>query len=1059
MAETNIKNLGFVQPNQLRNKPIKSDVIVGYNFGVVSGMAGPDSRYYTEYEAWKPIILELNKIQGNKFENPAFYQLGLSVSNEGYNNEKNKIYSYIKNNKENLPENLQNLTEETFFDRTKQVYRDIEESYIEAQFYAPGLLNGFQRLLGQAGAFIKHPLSIGFAGAPTFAGASLAKQVAGNALVGGLISIIDEPEIKDWMTELGEEYGIKEMTTNLAVNMAIGGFIPILGRSVSLSLNKTKRLYNILDKKNVLTPAQKSEIEEIIEDLEKIDDNPLKNSPDQSEVFPKAEHESRLIETENALNENKTPDISEFPSSPIKNNVIKDSSEISETISLNPNQINVEAKKFQFKESDELGVTDRLQGVKKWDNYQAGLVSVYKYSDGTFSIADGHQRLALAKRLMKEDPGQDIKLNAYVFDEADGWTIPQVRAIAAVKNIAEGSGEVLDAVKVLRVDPSRLDNLPPRSQLVIQAREIIKLSDDAYGSFVNGVIPANYAAVIGRLIEDKSLHADAVTILAKADPPNVFQAESIVRQVNNAGREEIEQISLFGDEIVSKSLYAERAKILDRTFKELKTDKKSFENLIKNADTLEQEGNVLVQDLNQRRANTDGQAIAILQAVANRKGPLSDKLNEAAKLASETGNYSTAVRGFVQDVRGSIKSGDFERISDGELGRIVDDPTPRSRSEIETESNVKDFDDPNGQGSVEQTTVLENNLFGEEVIPPPLADEFADLKILIKENAPKNLLQANPFVVKALRDVELTPSTTLKFESFTSENYINTRNFNIDGKTIVGVEEAIPLWQKNAKELAFVQTKTPIEEIGYNKNVTIILGPPASGKSTIANRLAINKKAAILDADEIKKTIPEYKNGVGVQAVHEESSELTTILQKTLIEEGADHVFPKIGNSVESIQRQINLYKENGYNVELILATVDSDEVYKRMINRFVETNRIIPPPFLESVGNNPKITYDKLKKKGEINGYAEIDNNGKNPIATETSKTDPTGNIYTDSGKGRQERIEEQPILDKLVKEEEINLDLEIPINENQTITLRQLSDEIKQEEEMIKRMEFCVR
>ena len=123
---------------------------------------------------------------------------------------------------------------------------------------------------------------------------------------------------------------------------------------------------------------------------------------------------TRLIETENALNENKTPDISEFPNSPIKNNVIKDSSEISETISLNPNQINVEAKKFQFKESDELGVTDRLQGVKKWDNYQAGLVSVYKYSDGTFSIADGHQRLALAKRLMKEDPGQDIKLNAYV---------------------------------------------------------------------------------------------------------------------------------------------------------------------------------------------------------------------------------------------------------------------------------------------------------------------------------------------------------------------------------------------------------------------------------------------------------------------------------------------------------------------------------------------------------------------------------------------------------------------------------------------------------------------
>ena len=733
MGVANLNNLGIVEPSQLRNKPLKSDIMVGYNFGVVSGMAGTDSKYYTEYQTWEPIIEEFDKL-GIKFENPAFYQLSLSVSNQGYNNAKDKIYSYIENNKQNLPEDLQTLTPETLWDRTKQTYRDQEESYAEAQFYAPGLVNDFQRLLGLGAAFIKNPLSVGFAVAPTFAAASLAKQIAGNALVGGLISIIDEPEIKSWMNELGEEYGIKEMTTNLVLNMALGGFIPILGRSVSLSLGKTKQLYNILNKKNALSPSQKIEIEEIIENLEKVNNNPLKNPADQSEVFAKAENETRTIKAEESLINGKPLDIPELPSSPIKDSFIKDSAEIKETITLSPNQINVEAKKFQFKESDELGVTDRLQGVKKWNNYFAGNISVYKYLDGTFSIADGHQRLALAKRVMKEDPKQDIKLNALVFDEADGWTIPQVRASAAVKNITENSGTVLDAVKVLRIDPSRLDNLPPRSELVMQAREIIKLSEDAYGSFVNGVIPANYAAAIGRLIDDKALHADAVTILAKAEPPNVFQAESIVRQIKNAGREEIEQISLFGDEIVSKSLYAERAKILDRTFKELKTDQKMFGNLIKNAKTLEQEGNVLVQDLNQKRANIDGEAIAILQAVANRKGPLSDKLNEAAKLASETGNYSTAVRGFVQDVRGSMESGDFNRISNGELGRIVDDPPTRSRLEIEAESNVKDFDDPNGQGSIEQTTALENNLFREN-------DLELDLEIQIIESETITLRQ------------------------------------------------------------------------------------------------------------------------------------------------------------------------------------------------------------------------------------------------------------------------------------------------------------------------------
>ena len=58
MGSANLNNLGIVEPIQLRNKPIRSDVMVGYEYGVVSGMAGTDSKYYTEYQTWKPIIKE-----------------------------------------------------------------------------------------------------------------------------------------------------------------------------------------------------------------------------------------------------------------------------------------------------------------------------------------------------------------------------------------------------------------------------------------------------------------------------------------------------------------------------------------------------------------------------------------------------------------------------------------------------------------------------------------------------------------------------------------------------------------------------------------------------------------------------------------------------------------------------------------------------------------------------------------------------------------------------------------------------------------------------------------
>ena len=1035
MGSANLNNLGIVESIQLRNKPLKSDVMVGYEYGVVSGMAGTDSKYYTEYQTWKPIIEEFDKL-GIKFENPAFYQLGLSVSNQGYNNAKDKIYSYIENNKQNLPEDLQTLTPETLWDRTKQTYRDQEESYAEAQLYAPGLVNGFQRLLGTMGAFIKNPLSVGFAVAPTFAAYSLGKQIAGNALVGGLISIIDEPEIKSWMNELGVEYGIKEMTTNLVVNMVLGGFIPILGRSVSLSLTQTKKLYNILDKKKVLTPAQKSEIEEIIENLEKIDDNPLKKPPDQSEVFAKAENETRLIETENALNNSETPTITELPSSPIKDSFIKDSAEISETIPLSPNQINVEAKKFQFKESDELGVTDRLQGVKKWDNYQAGLVSVYKYSDGTFSIADGHQRLALAKRIMKEDPGQDIKLNAYVFDEADGWTIPQVRALAAVKNIAEGTGTVLDAVKVLRIDPSRLDNLPPRSQLVMQAREIIKLSEDAYGSFVNGVIPANYAAVIGRLIDDKALHADAVTILAKADPPNVFQAESIVRQIKNAGREEIEQISLFGDEIVSKSLYAERAKILDRTFKELKTDKKSFENLLKNAETLEQEGNVLVQDLNQKRANIDGQAIAILQAAANRKGPLSDKLNEAAKLASETGNYSTAVRGFVQDVRGSMESGDFRRISDGELGRIVDDPAPRSRSEIEAESNVKDFNDPNGQGSIEQTRALENNLFGEEVIPSIVPiKSFKEKQAILKESQP----------VKTVDDIYALADESQTFIAKIGKEIESDLGVTFVNPGLKKIEDANEKMVR--KGYKFSNEMTDISRGGFVLN-------KAQDADAIAARFA--KDSEILDEGWGVNTHGYFDRKILVKTPNGLISEIQIWSPKLYNAKfSSDNRFGKSGQDmyIESrnlntsptqrnklIEQQKELYAEVlGKEDQSFLLLTGIENVPKRLSN--ADLNAIsVATTRPESATSRPS-TATQLPPGSRI-ATALV---GEKEIAGRPSQSI---NIMDNTSELKISTISE-----------DVNLDLEVPINETQTVTLRQLTEELNQEDAMIKRMEFCVR
>ena len=133
--------------------------------------------------------------------------------------------------------------------------------------------------------------------------------------------------------------------------------------------------------------------------------------------------------------------------------------------SLDPTQIGVDADRFQFKAGgDEAGVTERLEGVQKWDPRLAGTVLVFRAADRKDWIADGHQRLALAKRLIAA--GQEgVRLNAFVLDAKDGHTDADVRAIAAAKNIAEGTGTSVDAAKVIKHAASgiKLPPLPPRS--------------------------------------------------------------------------------------------------------------------------------------------------------------------------------------------------------------------------------------------------------------------------------------------------------------------------------------------------------------------------------------------------------------------------------------------------------------------------------------------------------------------------------------------------------------------------------------------------------------------
>ena len=339
---------------------------------------------------------------------------------------------------------------------------------------------------------------------------------------------------------------------------------------------------------------------------------------------------------------------------------------------VSPRGIQVDAKRFQFKEgSDELGVTTRLKGVEQWNNLASGKVIVYEQVDGARFIVDGHQRLALAKRLDNDQ----IELDAYVLKEADGVSVPFARMLAAIKNIGEGTGTAIDTARIFKEmgseAVSQLTHLPMESALVRNARSLANLEPEAFAYVANTLDPDQYgrAAIVGELIQAGPEQLAAIRALLAAKPDNLLQARLIVEQIKAAGFQTTETMDLFGGQTISETLFKERAQVLNNAITRLKKDKATFRTLVEKEAEISGAGNVLERQSNLERLSEDEETIQTLSRLANTAGPISDALNEAARRIKDgervdgvTGDFLAAARRrAVASDRVGTEAGDVRR--------------------------------------------------------------------------------------------------------------------------------------------------------------------------------------------------------------------------------------------------------------------------------------------------------------------------------------------------------------------------------------------------------------
>ncbi|MEL7374713.1 MAG: hypothetical protein AAGJ36_09665, partial [Pseudomonadota bacterium] len=336
--------------------------------------------------------------------------------------------------------------------------------------------------------------------------------------------------------------------------------------------------------------------------------------------------------------------------------------------SFDPTTIGTDADAFQFKGGgDSAGVTERLQGVTRWDPMASGNVVLFERADGTRVIADGHQRLGLARRIARDDPDQNVRLDGYLFREVDGWTPSDVRVVAAKKNLQEGSGDAIDAARVIREAPDVLDaSVPVSSEQMRQARQLARLSDEAFGMVVGGVVPANHAAALGEAQVAPHRHVGILSELAQVGPSNVREARLLVAELAQMPANAETQMTLLGAETTVRPLLRERVKVLDAAMQRLRADTRLFGMLTREAQRIAGAGNRLDGDANTAARDGAAQVLELVDALARQRGPVSDMLNAAAEAVADGTPARTAAEAFAARVSRTFREGGLDALTRSE---------------------------------------------------------------------------------------------------------------------------------------------------------------------------------------------------------------------------------------------------------------------------------------------------------------------------------------------------------------------------------------------------------
>jgi GNAT superfamily N-acetyltransferase len=258
-----------------------------------------------------------------------------------------------------------------------------------------------------------------------------------------------------------------------------------------------------------------------------------------------------------------------------------------------------------------------------------------------------------------------------------------------------------------------------------------------------------------------------------------------------------------------------------------------------------------------------------------------------------------------------------------------------------------------------------------EILSPEEVQHLRDL-IDQKAGAEEILALMEPF---SAPDVE--PTLTLLEDGSVPEGFFEGRTYNLPDGSTTDIEGAIKYLIEEGDKAAGPGGPR------YDKESIFLIGPPAAGKSTLAERLAANGYH-VVDSDEAKKIIPGYDNGFGAARVHEESSAISKIWHAQVAKTGRNILSQTTSFSSKSASMKIEAMNEAGYKTDVIGMEISTDEAVRRMASRAIRTGRSVPAELMRAAPVATLNTYMAVKNKGA--GYARVSSEGREPLVLDST-------------------------------------------------------------------------